>query len=115
MEGAPKGLGRAHLPEANRHKDYEASRRLIALSENHPFERHAKGAAFVQAKKDMDAIAGDSCHRPLSDYRSAFRDGSSPTVTPTSSLRQVGKAAGPDRGQGGAAYQGAPPAERMVS
>jgi hypothetical protein len=70
-----KGLGELRtFLEANRHKDYEASRRLIALAENHPIpDGHAKGAAFAQARKDMEAIAGDKAViARWSDYRSVF-------------------------------------------
>jgi hypothetical protein len=70
-----KGLEtlRAFL-EANRHKDFEASRRLIALTQNHPIpDGHAKSAAFAQARKDMDAITGDKAViARWNDYRSAF-------------------------------------------
>jgi hypothetical protein len=60
--------------EANRHKDYEASRKLLALAETHPIpDGHAKGAVFAQARKDMEAIASDKAViARWNDYRSAF-------------------------------------------
>jgi hypothetical protein len=60
--------------EANRHKDFEASRRLIALADNHPIpEGHAKSAVLAQARKDMNAITEEKAViARWSDYRSAF-------------------------------------------
>jgi len=60
--------------EANRHKDFEASRRLTALIENHPIpESHVKSADLVQARKDMKAIIeGKAVIARWSDYRWAF-------------------------------------------
>ncbi|MBL8529773.1 MAG: BREX system P-loop protein BrxC [Burkholderiales bacterium] len=103
--------------EANRHKEYEASRRLITLCENHPIpDGHAKSAAFAQAKKDMDAIAGEKAViARWSDYRSAFdtaflayRDAY------VQAYDKVRKAAEDQVAEieAGAAYQGAPSAER---
>jgi hypothetical protein len=60
--------------EANRHHDFEASRHLMAMAENHPIsETHPKVAAFVQARKDMDTIIAErSIVRRWPDYRAAF-------------------------------------------
>jgi hypothetical protein len=60
--------------DASRHKDYEASRRLLALAEDHPIpDGHAEGEVFTQARKDMDAIADDKAVIVRwNDYRLAF-------------------------------------------
>jgi hypothetical protein len=103
--------------EANRHKDYEASRRLIALAENHPIpDGYAKGAAFAQAKKDIDAIVGDKdVIARWSDYRSAFdraftayRDA---YVKAYDKVRQAAEDQVAEI-KASAAYQGAPTTER---
>lgn len=103
--------------DANRHKDYELSRRLIALADNHAIpDGHARSAAFVQAKKDMAAIAGDKAViARWNDYRSAFevaftayRDAYLQTYD------AVRKAADQQLQEikAGAAYQGAPAPDR---
>jgi len=103
--------------EANRHKDYEASRKLLQLEENHPIpEGHAKRAAFDQAKKDMEAILGDKAViARWSDYRSAFdaafgayRDA---YVLAYEKVRQTADQQVAEI-RAGAAYQGAPSTER---
>jgi hypothetical protein len=60
--------------DANRQKDYEASRRLIALADNHPVpEAHSNAAGYLQGRKDMDAIVADKAViARWADYRSAF-------------------------------------------
>ena len=60
--------------ETNRHKDYDASRQLIALADNHPVpEGHPKAGILAQARKDMKAIAEEKAViARWSDYRSAF-------------------------------------------
>ena len=60
--------------EANRHREFEASRRLDDLIDAHPIpEGHPKAAQLLQARKDMAAIisAKDVIGR-WSDYREAF-------------------------------------------
>jgi hypothetical protein len=63
-----------HFLDANRHKDYELSRRLAALASDHPLpEAHVKKAVFAQAAKDLDAIIADKAViERWADYRSAF-------------------------------------------
>lgn len=60
--------------EANRHKDYELSRRLMSLAADHPLsEADPKRPVFEQAARDLEAIAADkSVVERWSDYRSAF-------------------------------------------
>ena len=60
--------------KANRHQDYAASRRLLALGEDHPVpETHPKATPFVQARKDMQAIVGEkTVIARWADYRAAF-------------------------------------------
>jgi hypothetical protein len=60
--------------DANRHKDFEASRRLISLADDHPLpEQHASQAVLAQARKDIDAIIAERMViARWSDYRSAF-------------------------------------------
>jgi len=103
--------------EANRHKDYEVSRKLIALAENHPVpDGHAKDAAFAQAKKDMDAIASDKAViARWSDYRSAFDTAfTAYRDAHIQAYDKVRKAAEEQEAEikAGTSYQGAPPAER---
>lgn len=70
-----KGLDalRAFL-DANRHQDYETSRRLIGLAADHPIpDGHPKRAAFVQAEQDLAAIKAEkTVIARWSDYRAAF-------------------------------------------
>ncbi|MBK8058262.1 MAG: hypothetical protein IPK33_10385 [Gemmatimonadetes bacterium] len=63
-----------HFLDANRHKDFELSRRLVSLAVDHPLpETHPKRAAFDQAAKDMAAIVADKAVvARWSDYRAAF-------------------------------------------
>jgi len=60
--------------EANRHKEFARSRRLVELITNHPVpDGHASDAAISQARKDMDAIIQDkSVVERWTDYRNAF-------------------------------------------
>ena len=60
--------------DANRHHDYQASRRLVELSEHHPPpDTHATAAALAQALRDMNAIRADKAViSRWSDYRMAF-------------------------------------------
>jgi hypothetical protein len=117
-KGLSKGLEalRTFL-EANRHKDYEVSRRLIALAQNHPIpDGHAKCAAFAQAKKDLDAIAGGKAViARWNDYRSSF-DAAFTAYRDAyvQAYDKVRKAAEDQVAEikAGAAYQGAPAAQR---
>ncbi len=63
-----------HFLDANRHKDFELSRRLASLAADHPLpDAHPKRAAFEQAEKDLAAIIAEkSVIARWSDYRSAF-------------------------------------------
>lgn len=63
-----------HFLDANRHKDFELSRRLLSLAADHPLpDDHPKRAAFEEAERDLDAIAAEkSVVDRWSDYRSAF-------------------------------------------
>ena len=63
-----------HFLDANRHKDFELSRRLVSLAADHPLpDAHPKRAAFDQAAKDLAAIVADKAVvARWSDYRSAF-------------------------------------------
>jgi hypothetical protein len=63
-----------HFLDANRHKDFDLSRRLVALATDHPLpEAHPKRATFDQAAKDLAAIVDDKAVvARWSDYRSAF-------------------------------------------
>lgn len=113
-----KGLEalRAFL-EANRHKAYEASRRLVALAADHPIpDGQPKGAAFAQARKDMDAIAGDKAVVDRwSDYRSAFDTAfAAYRDAYVQAFDKVRKAAEDQVAEikAGTAYKDAPPAER---
>jgi hypothetical protein len=103
--------------EANRHKDYDASRRLIVLAGNHPIpDGHTKGAAFAQAMKDIDAITGDKAViARWTDYRSAFDTAFTAYRDAYNQAYDKVRKAVEDQVteiKAGAAYQGAPPAER---
>ena len=113
-----KGLDalRAFL-EANRHQDFDAARRLIALAADHPIpDGHPKRAAFVQAEQDLAAIATEkTVIARWSDYRSAY-DTAFATYRDVYLLTydQVRNAAETQAAEikAGAAYQTAPPAQR---
>ncbi|MCA8980818.1 MAG: hypothetical protein KDC14_12390, partial [Planctomycetes bacterium] len=79
MEDTWKALFQAaeslqHFLDANRHKDFDLSRRLAALASDHPLpDTHAKKATFDRAAKDLDAIIADKAViERWADYRSAF-------------------------------------------
>jgi hypothetical protein len=59
--------------DADRHKDFETSRKLEALIESHPVpESHPKGQILGQARKDMNAIIAEKAViSRWSDYRDA--------------------------------------------
>jgi hypothetical protein len=63
-----------HFLDANRHKDFDLSRRLALLAVDHPLpDAHAKRGAFDQAVKDLAAIIADkTVIVRWPDYRSAF-------------------------------------------
>jgi hypothetical protein len=63
-----------HFLDANRHKDFELSRRLVALAADHPLtEAYAKKTALDQSAKDMDAIIADKAViSRWTEYRSTF-------------------------------------------
>ncbi len=63
-----------HFLDANRHKDFELSRRLVSLATDHPLpDTHPMREAFDQAAKDLAAIMADKAVvARWSDYRSAF-------------------------------------------
>jgi hypothetical protein len=63
-----------HFLDANRHKDFDRSRRLALLAADHPLpDAHPKRGAFDQAAKDLAAIIADKAViARWSDYRSAF-------------------------------------------
>lgn len=103
--------------EANRHKDYEASRKLISLASNHPIpDGHSKGTSFAQAKKDMDAIVSDKAVIPRwNDYRTAFDTAfTAYRDAYVQAYDKVRKAAEEQMKEimAGAAYQSAPASER---
>jgi hypothetical protein len=60
--------------DANRHLDFEASRRLEELAATHPVpDSHRRAAELSQARRDMAAlIANGEVLRRWSDYRAAF-------------------------------------------
>lgn len=60
--------------DANRHHDYEASRRLIELSQHHPPpDTHPRAAALAQALRDMQAIKKEKVViSRWADYQTAF-------------------------------------------
>lgn len=103
--------------EANRHKEYEAYRRLLSLAGNHPIpEGHDRLPAFVQARKDMDAIVAErSVIARWPDFRSAFDSGFSAyrdvyAQAYTRIRKEAEEAAAAIKV--GSAYQNAPPAQR---
>ena len=63
-----------HFLDANRHKDFDLSRRLASLAADHPLpDAHPQKAAFDQATKDMGAIVAEKAVvGRWSDYRSSF-------------------------------------------
>jgi hypothetical protein len=113
-----KGLDalRAFL-DANRHQDYETSRRLIGLAADHPIpDGHPKCAAFVRAEQDLAAIAAEkTVIARWNDYRSAF-DTAFATYRDVylQTYDQVRHAAEAQAAEitAGAAYQNAPLARR---
>ena len=60
--------------DANRHKDFDASRRFVSLADDHPLpEGHSRRATLAQARKDLDAIVAEKAViARWPDYRSAF-------------------------------------------
>ncbi len=60
--------------EANRHKDFESSRRIEELAANHPLpESHPKSGVLQQAREDMAAlIAAKTVVERWPEYREAF-------------------------------------------
>jgi len=70
-----KGLGAVRtFLEANRHKDYDLSRRLMSLADNHPIPAtDTKATAFDQARRDLDTIVSENAViARWADYRTAF-------------------------------------------
>ena len=63
-----------HFLDANRHRDFDLSRRLLSLAADHPLpDDHPKRAAFEEAERDLTAITAEkSVVDRWSDYRSAF-------------------------------------------
>ena len=63
-----------HFVDANRHKDFELSRRLVSLAADHPLpDGHPRRVAFDQAARDMEAIVAEKAVvARWQDYRSAF-------------------------------------------
>lgn len=59
---------------ANRHHEFDVSRRLLELIANHPAsETHPNATVIAEAREDMDAIVGDKAVvERWADYRSAF-------------------------------------------
>ena len=60
--------------DANRHRDYELSRKLVELASSHPLpESHPKANALEEAQKDMAAILDrNEAIGRWQDYRNAF-------------------------------------------
>jgi hypothetical protein len=60
--------------DANRHKDFETSRKLAALVDSHPVpESHPKAQVLSQAREDMDAIIAEKAViSRWADYREAY-------------------------------------------
>jgi len=60
--------------DANRHKEFETSRKLEALVESHPVpESHPKAQVLSQAQQDMDAIIAErAVISRWVDYREAY-------------------------------------------
>ncbi len=113
-----KGLDalRAFL-DANRHQDYETSRRLIGLAADHPIpDGHPKRAAFVQAEQDLAAITAEkTVIARWSDYRAAFDTAfANYRDVYIQTYDQVRKAAETQTEEirAGAAYQNAPTSRR---
>jgi len=70
-----KGLEAVHtFIEANRHKEYDLSRRLMSLADNHPIPAtDTKATAFDQARRDLDTIVSENAViGRWADYRTAF-------------------------------------------
>lgn len=63
-----------HFLDANRHRDFELSRRLMSLAADHPLpETDPKSPLFDRAVKDLAAIVAErAVVARWSDYRSAF-------------------------------------------
>lgn len=63
-----------HFVDANRHRDFELSRRLVSLATDHPLPDAYPGRlAFDQAARDIEAIVAEkTVVARWSDYRSAF-------------------------------------------
>uniref|UniRef100_UPI0025DAD9B9 hypothetical protein n=1 Tax=uncultured Thiodictyon sp. TaxID=1846217 RepID=UPI0025DAD9B9 len=103
--------------DANRHQDFDAARKLIGLSADHPIpDEHPKRAAFVQAEQDLAAIAAEkTVIARWNDYRSAF-DTAFATYRDVylQTYDQVRNAAEAQAAEimAGVAYQNAPPARR---
>ena len=60
--------------EANRHHEFDVSRRFVELIANHPApETHPNATVIAEAREDMDAIVRDKAVvERWADYRSAF-------------------------------------------
>ena len=60
--------------DANRHHEFDVSRRLLDLIANHPApETHSNATVIAEARDDMDAIVRDKAVvERWADYRSAF-------------------------------------------
>lgn len=63
-----------HFIDANRHKDFDLSRRLMTLATDHPLPAgHARCQEFDKAARDLEAIVAEKAVvARWSDYRSAF-------------------------------------------
>jgi len=63
-----------HFLDANRHKDFDRSRRLLSLAVDHPLsDAHTQRTAFDRAAKDIETIvANKAVVARWSDYCSAF-------------------------------------------
>lgn len=64
--------------EANRHHEFDVSRRLVELIANHPVpETHPNATVITEAREDMNAIVRDKAVvERWADYRSAFDEAS---------------------------------------
>jgi hypothetical protein len=78
-EGVWKALFHAtealrHFLDADWHKDFDLSRRLVSLADDHPLsDTHPKKVVFEQAAKDLAAIMAEkTVVARWPDYRSAF-------------------------------------------
>ena len=69
----PRSMFR-HFVDANRHKDFELSRRLRSLATDHPLpDGHPRRVVFDQAARDLEAIVAEKAVvARWQDYRSAF-------------------------------------------